>query len=376
MVSMNNAAKIEAFKSYYKQAKEMYAANNFDTAKELFIKAATLANEISLESISYDVRMDYHAQADKILKFLKSGFGKRTIVNETIHGNEEAKSFSPETISDENKITFSDVAGLGDVKDEIKFNVIEPLKNPELAKAYKIKPGAKILLYGPPGTGKTFIARAIAGEVESKFYAVNCQDLISKYMGESSKQIDALFEEAQKNKRAIIFFDEFDSVASKRESDAGTVDAEMSRFVASFLTKVDGFKKPKDCEMLLLIAATNRPWAIDSAMLRGGRFDTQIYVGLPDYESRIFLVKKEFEGVTFSSDLSIELIAERLEHFGGADIVSACRKIKQLAYRRAVRTNKVQSVSFSDFNRVFQSLRPSVNEDELHRFQEFKENLI
>lgn len=373
---MNNAAKIEAFKSYYKQAKEMYTANNFDTAKELFIKAASLANEISLESMSYDVRMDYHAQADKILKFLKSGFGKRTVVNETLNGNEEAKSFSPETISDENKITFSDVAGLDDVKDEIKFNVIEPLKNPELAKAYKINPGAKILLYGPPGTGKTFIARAIAGEVEAKFYAVNCQDLISKYMGESSKQIDTLFEDAQKNKRAIIFFDEFDSVASKRESDGGSVDAEMSRFVASFLTKVDGFKKPKDCEMLLLIAATNRPWAIDSAMLRGGRFDTQIYVGLPDYESRIFLVKKEFEGVTFSSNLSIELIAERLEHFGGADIVSACRKIKQLAYRRAVRTNKVESVSFSDFNTVFQSLRPSVNDEELRKFQEFKGNLI
>lgn len=376
MVSMNNAAKIEAFKSYYKQAKEMYAVNNFDTAKELFIKAASLANEISLESMSYDVRMDYHAQADKILKFLKSGFGKRTVVNETLNGNEEAKSFSPETISDENKITFSDVAGLDDVKDEIQFNVIEPLKNPELAKAYKINPGAKILLYGPPGTGKTFIARAIAGEAEAKFYAVNCQDLISKYMGESSKQIDALFEDAQKNKRAIIFFDEFDSVASKRESDGGSVDAEMSRFVASFLTKVDGFKKPKDCEMLLLIAATNRPWAIDSAMLRGGRFDTQIYVGLPDYESRIFLVKKEFEGVTFSLDLSIELIAERLEHFGGADIVSACRKIKQLAYRRAVRTNKVESVTFSDFNKVFQSLRPSVNDEELRKFQEFKGNLI
>lgn len=376
MASMNNAAKIEAFKSYYKQAKEMYAANNFDTAKELFIKAASLANEISLESTSYDVRMDYHAQADKILKFLKGGFGKRAVVNGTLNCNKEAKSFSPETISDENKITFSDVAGLDDVKDEIQFNVIEPLKNPELAKAYKINPGAKILLYGPPGTGKTFIARAIAGEVEAKFYAVNCQDLISKYMGESSKQIDALFEDAQKNKRAIIFFDEFDSVASKRESDAGSVDAEMSRFVATFLTKVDGFKKPKDCEMLLLIAATNRPWGIDSAMLRGGRFDTQIYVGLPDYESRIFLVKKEFEGVTFSSDLSIELIAERLEHFGGADIVSACRKIKQLAYRRAVRTNKVESVTFSDFNKVFQSLRPSVNDEELRKFQEFKGNLI
>lgn len=371
MVNMNNAPKTEAFKSYYKQAKEMYAANDFSTSKELFIKAASLANEISLESKSYDVRMEYHYQADKILKFLKNGFNKKTIINES-NRQEENKSFTPETISEENKITFKDVAGLDDVKDEIIFNVIEPLKNPELAKAYKINPGAKILLYGPPGTGKTFIARAIAGEVEAKFYAINCQDLISKYMGESSKQIDALFEDAQKNKRAIIFFDEFDSVASKRESDLGSVDAEMSRFVASFLTKVDGFKKPKECEMLLLIAATNRPWAIDSAMLRGGRFDTHIYVGLPDYNSRVFLVKKEFEGVSFSNELSIELIAKKLENFGGADIVSTCRKIKQLAYRRAVKTNKVESVSYLDFITVFQSLKPSTSEEELLKFQEFK----
>ena len=115
----------------------------------------------------------------------------------------------------------------------------------ELAKKYKINAGGKILLYGPPGTGKTFIARAIAGEVDAKFYAVNCQDMISKYMGDSSKMLDSLFETALKNERAIIFFDEFDSVASKRESESGGVDAEMSRFVATFLTKVDGFKKSK-----------------------------------------------------------------------------------------------------------------------------------
>ena len=101
-------------------------------------------------------------------------------------------------------------------------------------------------------------------------------------MGESSKQLDALFEEAQKNERAIIFFDEMDAVASKREDATGGVDAEMARFVATFLTKVDGFKKSKTCKMLLLIGATNRPWALDPAMCRGGRFDTHIYVGLPD----------------------------------------------------------------------------------------------
>lgn len=370
---MNSAAKIEAFKSYYIQAKQLYAASDFKTARTLFLKSASLANEISLETTSYDVKMEYHALADKILKFLKTDFDKKPV---SINTNEcSKKTFDAVTINDEDKVTFADVAGLDEVKDEIRFNVIEPLNNPSLAKSYNIKPGAKILLYGPPGTGKTFIARAIAGEVDAKFYSVNCQDLISKYMGESSKQIDLLFEEAEKNKRAIIFFDEFDSVASKRESDSNSVDGEMSRFVASFLTKVDGFKKPADCEMLLLIAATNRPWAIDPAMLRGGRFDIHIYVGLPDEESREFLVKKEMGNANLDG-FDIDYLAKQFEGFGGADIVASCRKIKQFAYRRAIKSNKFEAINFEDVNKVMSNLHPSVTELDLEQFKAFGEGIL
>lgn len=370
---MNSAAKIEAFKSYYRQAKEAYEAEDFSNARELFIKAASLANEISLETTSYDIRMEYHSLAERIITFLKKDFRKEPI--KVQQGEKETKSFEEIQTDDKDKITFADVAGLSEVKNEIIYNVIEPLKNPELAKAYDIKPGAKILLYGPPGTGKTFIARAIAGEVDAKFYSVNCQDLISKYMGESSKQIDALFEEAQKNKKAIIFFDEFDSLAAKRESDKGSVDGEMARFVATFLTKVDGFKKAKDCEMLLLIAATNRPWAIDPAMLRGGRFDIQIYVGLPDEESRTFLVSEELKNVGIS-DADIDFIAFSLKGFGGADVVSACRKIKQLAYRRAIKSKKFEKITMDDINKVVTNMHPSVSEEELSQFESFKKGVL
>ena len=249
------------------------------------------------------------------------------------------------------------------------------MKNPELAKSYNIKPGAKILLYGPPGTGKTFIARAIAGEIDAQFYSINCQDLISKYMGESSKQIDILFEEAEKNKKAIIFFDEFDSIASKRENDNGSTDAEMSRFVATFLTKVDGFKKPKDCEMLLLIAATNRPWAIDSAMLRGGRFDTLIYVGLPDFDARTFLIEKEFRNVQLK-DFDSRYLADKLNGYSGADIVSSCHKIKQLAYRRAIKSGEFEAIDKEEVNEILHELRSSVSEHDIKRFESFKKGII
>ncbi|MDD7617035.1 MAG: ATP-binding protein [Candidatus Enterosoma sp.] len=370
---MNSAAKIEAFKSYYRQAKEAYEVEDFSNARELFIKAASLANEISLETTSYDIRMEYHSLAERTVTFLKNGFRKEPI--KVKQGEKETKLFEEIQTDDKDKITFADVAGLSEVKNEIIYNVIEPLKNPELAKAYDIKPGAKILLYGPPGTGKTFISRAIAGEVDAKFYSVNCQDLISKYMGESSKQIDALFEEAQKNKKAIIFFDEFDSLAAKRESDNGSVDGEMARFVATFLTKVDGFKKAKDCEMLLLIAATNRPWAIDPAMLRGGRFDIQIYVGLPDKESRTFLISEELKNVGIS-DADTDFIAFSLKGFGGADVVSACRKIKQLAYRRAIKSKKFEKITMDDIRKVVTNMHPSVSEEELSQFESFKKGVL
>ena len=229
-----------------------------------------------------------------------------------------------------------------------------------------------VLLYGPPGTGKTFIARAIAGEVDAEFFAVNCQDLISKYMGDSSKQLDSLFAEAEKHEKAIIFFDEFDSVASKRGDGTGGVDAEMARFVATFLTKVDGFK-PTANKMLLLIAATNRPWALDSAMLRGGRFDTQIYVGVPDQAAREFLVNRALGGIAKEEDVDLSKLAWALEGYGGGDVTAICEKIKLEPYKREVLTGEAQRITREDCNKVLSSSRNVITPEELEKFKAYRE---
>ena len=378
---MNNGSVVEAYKSFYQQGKEYFAAGDIESARGAFLKAAELANKISIEATSYDVRTEYHKVAEKILNFVRENCVKKRPVKNVSNkkennSDEDVKQFTAVETSKEDRVTFNDVAGLNDVKEQIIFNVIEPLKNPELAKKYNIKAGGKVILYGPPGTGKTFIARAIAGEVDAKFYSVNCQDLISKYMGESSKQLDALFEEAQKNERAIIFFDEMDAVASKREDATGGVDAEMARFVATFLTKVDGFKKSKTCKMLLLIGATNRPWALDPAMCRGGRFDTHIYVGLPDYDARLFMVKNAMKNVPIASDVDFAKIAKNTEGFNGGDIVSMCSKIRAEAYKKSVKSGKEQLITESDCEKIIKNNKPKTSKEDLAKFDLYKDGLI
>ncbi|MDD7398746.1 MAG: ATP-binding protein [Firmicutes bacterium] len=378
---MNNSAKVEAYKSFYQTAKDMYSQGDVMGARDAFLRAAELADNISQTATTNDVKLEYHKNAAKILNFVRSNCSGKKPVKMTQkpnsgNGNNEKKDddtpeFQP-VEPDENKITFKDVAGLEDVKEQIKFKVLAPMNNPELAEAYNIKPGAKIMLYGPPGTGKTFIARAIAGEVDAKFYAINCQDLISKYMGDSSKQLDALFNTALKNERAIIFFDEFDSVASKRSDSTGGVDAEMSRFVATFLTKVDGFKKSKTNKMLLLISATNRPWAIDSAMVRGGRFDTQIYVGLPDEKAREFMVNKSLKKLPKDDDVDLKEFAHSLDGFGGGDITAICEKVKLEAYKRAIKSSKIENITKADLAHAIECTRNVITEEELAKFTAYR----
>ena len=376
---MNNQPTIEAYKSFYQQAKDFYAAGDIPAAREAFLRAAELANQISVGAKSYDVKMEYHKLAAKILDFVKTGCsGKKPVTSAAgtesdLPKAEEKPSFTPvqpSGVSD--KITFADVAGLGDVKEQITFKVLSPMQKPELAEKYHIRAGGKILLYGPPGTGKTFIARANAGEVGAEFFAVNCQDLISKYMGDSSKQLDSLFAEAEKHEKAIIFFDEFDSVASKRGDGTGGVDAEMARFVATFLTKVDGFK-PTANKMLLLIAATNRPWALDSAMLRGGRFDTQIYVGVPDQAAREFLVNRALGGIAKEEDVDLSKLAWALEGYGGGDVTAICEKIKLEPYKREVLTGEAQRITREDCNKVLSSSRNVITPEELEKFKAYRE---
>ena len=362
---MNYQPTMNAFKSYYRQAMDQESAGNITNARELYLKAAELANAISVNAKSYDVRIEYHNLAETLLKKAKFLGEKPSAV---VGHDEKSVEFLPVKNSG---ITFQDVAGLDDVKEQIIYSVLEPLKNPSIAAAYDIRPGAKILLYGPPGTGKTYIAKAISGEINADFFAVDCHSLISKYLGDSSKNLSELFRAAREKERAVIFFDEFDAIASQRDSKGESADAEISRFVATFLTEVDGFASKDDKNMILMIAATNRPWAIDKAVLRGGRFDTHIYVGLPDQKSREFLVNKELASAPIDKDVDMRELAENLKGFGGGDITAICRRIKQIAYIRAVKANQINNITKDDCFQAISEAHNMISDDDLKRYYEF-----
>ncbi len=367
---MNNQPKIEAYRSFYEQGKELYNKGDIKSAREAFLKACELANDIAVNSTSVAVQTDYHNNVLKILEFLKKDCIPKKIENVSRSNGEDEKTKFDAVLKSE--VTFDDVAGLDDVKAEIKYSVLEPLKNPELAKIYKIEPGAKILLYGPPGTGKTFIAKAIAGEIDAPFYAINCSDLVGQYLGESSKRINDLFDEALKNEKVVIFFDEIDALASQRGNSTDGADQEINRAVATFLTRLDGFKKI-DNKMVLLIAATNRPWSIDKAMLRGGRFATHIYVSTPDQKAREFLVSKVLSGIPINDDVDVKSIAMSLEGFGGADITKICNDIKSNAYRRALESGTEQNINTDDCTLAINNKPNLISDEDIKMFEEFKE---
>ena len=206
---------------------------------------------------------------------------------------------------------YLDVAGLKEAKDEIRRLVIEPRKHPELYEKFKKKKGGGILLYGVPGTGKTMFAQAIATELDAAFFAVKCSDIASRWFGDSEQNVKRLFAEARKHPCSIIFFDEFEALGAKRDS-YSTV---MKRLVPELLAQMQGFEKSENT--LLVIAATNRPWDIDSAFLRPGRLNTSIYVPLPDEEARRTIIKKQLDGVPLVEGFDFEKVVSVTDKFNG-----------------------------------------------------------
>ncbi len=186
---------------------------------------------------------------------------------------------------------FENVGGMKDVKKEIAIKIIQPLKNPDLFKAFGKKAGGGILLYGPPGCGKTYLARATAGEIDAKFINIGLHDILDMWMGNSEKNLHAIFEQARNNTPCVLFFDEVDALGASRSD---LKQSSMRHVINQFLAEMDGVDRKNDG--VLILAATNAPWSVDSAFRRPGRFDRVIFVAPPDEEGRAEVLKQHLMG--------------------------------------------------------------------------------
>ncbi len=227
-------------------------------------------------------------------------------------------------------VTYEDIGGLAEEIQKIREMVELPLKHPELFRHLGIEPPKGVLLYGPPGCGKTLLARAVANEADANFYAINGPEITSKYYGESEAKLRNIFKKAEENAPSIIFIDEIDAIAPKREEVTGEAE---KRVVSQLLTLMDGLNARGN---VIVIAATNRIDAIDPALRRPGRFDREIELKVPDQRGRLEILQIHVRGMPLADDVDLEKLAEMTHGYTGADLAALCREAAMKALRRCL----------------------------------------
>ena len=248
-------------------------------------------------------------------------------------------------------VSWDDVGGLDDAKQELKEAVEWPLKYPDKFEKFGIKPPKGTLLYGIPGTGKTLLAKAVANESDANFIAIKGPELLSKWVGESEKGVREVFRKARQTAPTVIFFDEIDSIASNRGAEAGDSGV-TKRVVNQLLTEMDGLEELDD---VAIIAATNRPDILDPGLVRPGRFDRHIKVDTPDEESRLAIFKVHTKDMPLAKDVKLSRLAKNTEGYVGADIEAVCREAAMLTLREDINS---EEVSMKFFEKAMEKVKP------------------
>ncbi len=262
--------------------------------------------------------------------------------------------------------SLEDIGNYDDVKEELKQSIITPLEHREIAYTYGIKPPSGILLFGPPGCGKTLIMSALAQELDFGFYYIKASDLLASSHGESEKNISKLFDMARKSAPCILFFDEIDALAKRRDLFNDTTGP---RILSLFLQELDGFK---DAKKTIIIGATNVPNMIDPALLRPGRFDKIIYMALPDEGAREKIFKVHTKNLPIDKGISLKKLSKKTRRYSGADIANICKEAKSLAAKRALKAKKILPIELKDFNKVIKHIKPSVSLKSLEDYETFR----
>ena len=257
---------------------------------------------------------------------------------------------------DRPNVNFSDIGGMEEVKNEISLKIIQPLKHPELYKAYDKKIGGGILLYGPPGCGKTHIARATAGEINANFINIGINDILDMWIGSSERNLHEIFEKARKNTPCVIFIDEIDALGANRSD----INKGGNRTVINqFLAELDGLNSNNDG--ILILAATNTPWHLDPAFRRPGRFDRIIFVSPPDENARkeifeLLLKKKPKENINLNK------LSKASNNFSGADIQAVIDIAIEDKLQESFKTGRLEPITMNSLNKAIKKHKPSTKE--------------
>jgi transitional endoplasmic reticulum ATPase len=228
------------------------------------------------------------------------------------------------------QVTYEDIGGLRDEVTKVREMIEIPIKHPELFERLGIEPPKGILLHGPPGTGKTLLAKAVANESDANFISIQGPEIISKYVGEAEERLRQIFKQAQENAPTIIFIDEIDAIAPKREEVVGEVE---KRVVAQLLALMDGLEARGN---VIVIAATNRPNAVDPALRRPGRFDREIEIGVPDRRGRKEILQIHTRSMPLAKDVNLDRLADLSHGYVGADMQALCKEAAMKTLRRMI----------------------------------------
>ena len=352
-----------------------YKAGNFAEAKPFLMQAADAMIKIAGETADAAQRTRRKAMAAELIEFAKScdsraadkKAGRRQAAKD---GDENATNASDWIVREKPGVKFDDIAGLDDVKQEIRIKMIYPFSHPELAARYAIASGGGLLLYGPPGTGKTMIAKAVAAEIDATMFVISPAQVLSKWVGEAEQNIKKLFDAAKSEPRSIIFIDEIEAlVPSRRDSNSSV----MTRVVPQILQELEGFDRTSKSNPLLFIGATNEPWALDAAVMRPGRFDAKVYVPLPDEPARHRLLEIYLGKRPVAADVDFADLVRRTDGYSGADIKAIAEKSATIPFMDAVDGSAPRDITMKDLLGVLEQTPPSVRKKDLLRFERFRD---
>ncbi|WP_175640417.1 ATP-binding protein [Metabacillus schmidteae] len=252
--------------------------------------------------------------------------------------------------------TFADVGGLEEVKKRIKMDFIMPIQSPEIFQAFGKELGGGLLFYGPPGCGKTFLARAVAGEINARFLHLDLQNILSRWSGEAEKNLHEFFEDARKRTPCVLFIDELDALGGNRQKMSAHHDRML---VNQLLVELDG--SVSENEGIYVIGATNTPWYLDPALRRPGRFDSLMFLPPPQFEERKAILTLKTNGKP-QQDLQLDLVAKYTDHFSGADLEYLVKDAVNLAISRSFETGEIQPLTNEDLMKAMEKRQPTTLE--------------